>query len=124
MSNVDSLLTRMRYEVPQCRAVWVAKLDDGSLVGQSTEDPNMDLAIPCAMYANALQENAQGLALVGQGGETSEDIVVTIRSAFILVRMVGPRHYEGVIVSNSTVPSTARTFLKRHDAELVAALSS
>ena len=123
MPTLMSVLEKFRSEVPQFISTDIVEIDSGMSIGGAAVDPNFDAAAASASYAEVVKANARALDLLGLGGASTEDILITTTSAYLLLRMCGPNHYHGLAISRQGTLGFARTMMQRYSPALLQALS-
>ena len=122
--KVNEILAKLIGEVPQFIAADCADLETGSSVSEGTSiDRNLDPTMASGSYSEVLQANARALDFLGVGSDAFEDIVVTARDAFILVRPLGARHFVSLVLTRRGNLSLARAALAKYESALLEALS-
>jgi predicted regulator of Ras-like GTPase activity (Roadblock/LC7/MglB family) len=123
MAKIEDILARFMEEVPQFIATDCVNIETGLSVGGSTSiDPKFDASMASACYSEVIKSNARALDLLGIGSDTVEDILVTARDAYILVRVIGKEHYVSLVITRRGTLGLARAILKKYEPALLAAL--
>ena len=124
MSKVEDLLAQMRAEVSQFVALGVAELEGGVFVAGTAADPKYDLAAAGASYAGLVRSNVQALDLLELGSGTCEDVLITQREVYVLLRKLGTKHLMMLVLTRYASLGTARIAMTKYDPLLVDALSA
>jgi predicted regulator of Ras-like GTPase activity (Roadblock/LC7/MglB family) len=123
MSRLEDLIQMMRADLPGFIALGVVHIESGlSIAETSSSEQFWDTSISGPSYSEVIKSNAQALDLLGIGSHTCEDILISLKNAYFLVRMLGKEHYMGLAISKQTTLGFARTVMKKYDPLLVAAL--
>jgi predicted regulator of Ras-like GTPase activity (Roadblock/LC7/MglB family) len=122
MSNLDDLMKKFRSEVPHFVSTDIVNIDSGLSVAGGSVDPNFDASVASACYAEVVKSNAQALELIGLGANTSEDICISTRDAYILLRMLGREHYHGLAITKMGALGYARSIMRKYEPSFLQAL--
>lgn len=122
MRRLPELLARLRAELPHLVALMVVDLDTSSVVGGGSVDPGFDPAIAASGYTDVVRADVRLLEALGQGA--AEDILLTSAELYVVLRMIGPKHYVCAAVTRSGTPGFVRTLLRRQDAALREAIGA
>jgi len=122
MSRLEDLLLMMSAELPGFIATLVVEVESGMSVAQTSVDPNFDTSAASASYAEVVKANAQALDLLGIGAGTAEDILISLRNANFLIRVLGKDYYQGLAIARQTTLGFARAVMKKYDPLLMQAL--
>lgn len=122
MSNLDELMKKFRSEVPHFVSTDIVNIDSGLSVAGGSVDPNFDASVASACYAEVVKSNAQALELIGLGANTSEDICISTRDAYILLRMLGREHYHGLAITKMGALGYARSIMRKYEPSFLQAL--
>ncbi len=121
--KIEEILARFMEEVPQFIATDYVNIETGLSVGGSISiDPKFDASMASACYSEVVKSNTRALDLLGIGADSTEDILVTAREAYILVRMIGKEHYVSLVITRRGTLGLARAILKKYEGALLAAL--
>jgi predicted regulator of Ras-like GTPase activity (Roadblock/LC7/MglB family) len=96
MSSLQDVINRFRADVPHFVSTDVVEIDSGMSIAGGSVDPNFDASVASASYAEVVKSNARALDLLGIGASSTEDILITTTNAYLLLRMIGKRHYLGL----------------------------
>jgi predicted regulator of Ras-like GTPase activity (Roadblock/LC7/MglB family) len=122
MSKLDDLVKKFQTEVPHFVSTDIVDIDSGLSVAGGSIDPNFDSSVACACYCEVVKSNAQALDLLGLGANTSEDICVSTRDAYLLIRMLGGNHYHGLAITKMGALGYARSVMRKFEPLLLGAL--
>lgn len=120
--DLQSVLEELRREVDHLVATHVVDVESGMALGGLTTDPSFDSGAAAASYANVVKANSAALYFLGLDAYATEDIVVTTRTLYILIRMLGPRHYHSVAMSRQGSLGLARSIMSSYAARLMYAI--
>ncbi len=122
MSKLQDLITKFRADIPQFVSTDVVDIDAGMSIGGGSIDPNFDASVASASYAEVVKANAQALDLLGLGASSTEDILITTRDVYLLIRMLGKKHYHGLAITKQGTLGYARAIMKKYEPLLLAAV--
>jgi predicted regulator of Ras-like GTPase activity (Roadblock/LC7/MglB family) len=108
--------------VPHFVSTDIVNIDSGLSVAGGSVDPNFDASVASACYAEVVKSNAQALELIGLGANTSEDICISTRDAYILLRMLGREHYHGLAITKMGALGYARSIMRKYEPSFLQAL--
>ncbi len=117
MSTLQELLEKAAGEIPELIGTSIVNFDSGLAIATYSPDPNFDVTVASAAYSEVLKQNNKALELLGGPeivGET-EDILVTTDRAYILVRQLGEKHYQGVAMTRKGNLGLARVIMKKYE---------
>jgi predicted regulator of Ras-like GTPase activity (Roadblock/LC7/MglB family) len=122
MSKLDELITKFRADVPHFMATDIVQIDSGLSVAGGSVEPSFDSSLASACYADVVKSNTQALDLLGLGANTSEDILISTRDAFILLRLLGREHYHCLAITKHGALGYARSVMKKYEPHFLEAL--
>lgn len=123
--KIEEILARFMEEVPQFIATDCVHIESGLSVGGSTSiDPKFDASLASACFAEVMKSNARALDLLGIGSDSVEDILITTREAYILLRVIGKEHFVNLVITRRGTLGLARAIMKKYEANLIAALGT
>ncbi|HZF47345.1 MAG TPA: hypothetical protein VE093_01785 [Polyangiaceae bacterium] len=123
MSKLDDLIKKFREEIPHFIATDVVNIETGLSVAGGSVDPDFDASVAAACYAEVTKSNRQALDLLGLGGQTTEDILVSTREAYLLLRLIGNDHYHGLAITKHGALGYARSVMKKYEPKLLDAIN-
>jgi predicted regulator of Ras-like GTPase activity (Roadblock/LC7/MglB family) len=121
-ADIQTVLEEMRREVDHLVAIHVVDVESGMALAGLTSDPNFDSGAAAASYANVVKANSAALYFLRLDTYATEDIVVTTRTIYILIRMLGPRHYFSIAMSRQGSLGLARSIMSSYAPRLVFAI--
>jgi len=121
-SKLDEILEKIRVEVPQFVSTDIVDLGSGMAIASVAVDPNFDAGLASACYAEVVKSNARALDLLGLGATTTEDILVTAKDRYILLRTIGDFHFLDLAITTKGTLGLARAIMKKHEQGLIDAL--
>jgi predicted regulator of Ras-like GTPase activity (Roadblock/LC7/MglB family) len=124
MSNLLEVINRFRSEIPHFISTDVVEIDSGMSIAGGSVDPNFDASVASACFAEVVKSNARALDLLGVGADSTEDILITTTNAYLLIRMIGHRHYLGVALGRQGTLGFARAIMVKYAPAIMAALPS
>ena len=123
MADLQAVLQELQREIDHLVANHVVDVESGMPLYGITNDPSFDSGAAAASYANVVKANSAALYFLGLDTYATEDIVVTTRNLYILIRMLGPRHYHSVAMGKQGSLGLARPIMNSYAPRLVCALS-
>lgn len=122
MSKLHEIINRFRAEIPHFISTDLVHIESGLSLGGGSSDPNFDASVASASYAEVVKANSQALDLLGVGAHTTEDILVSTRDAYLLIRLLGKDHYLGLAISRQGTLGFARAVMKKYEPLLLGAI--
>jgi predicted regulator of Ras-like GTPase activity (Roadblock/LC7/MglB family) len=122
MSRLDDLVAKFRADIPHFVSTDIVQIESGLSVAGGSIDPNFDSSLASACYSEVVKSNAQALDLLGLGANSSEDILVSTRDAYLLLRMVGREHYHGLAITKHGALGYARSVMKKYEPQFLDAI--
>ncbi len=113
-SALNAVIAEFRSEVEHFIATDIVNIASGMSIGGAAVDPNFDASLASAAYADVVKANRRALDLLGLGADTCEDILITTNNAFLLVRLLGTEHYQGLAIGRKATLGLARAILKKY----------
>lgn len=123
-NTLDDLIAKFRSDVPHFISTDVVNIESGMSIGGGSIDPNFDASLAAACYAEVVKANAQALDLLGLGAHTSEDILISTRDAYLLMRFLGKEHYHGLAITKHGALGYARSVMKKYEGPFLEAIKS
>jgi predicted regulator of Ras-like GTPase activity (Roadblock/LC7/MglB family) len=125
MSNpLFDILNRFKAEVPHFISTDIVEIESGMSIAGGSVDPTFDASVASACYAEVVKSNARALDLIGIGANSTEDILITTTNAYLLLRMIGNRHYLGLALSRQGTLGFARALMVKYAPMVLKALPS
>jgi predicted regulator of Ras-like GTPase activity (Roadblock/LC7/MglB family) len=115
-------VNRLKAEVPHFISTDVVDIDSGLSIAGGSIDPNFDASVASACYAEVVKSNARALDLIGIGANATEDILITTHNAYLLLRMIGQRHYLGLALGRQGTLGFARALMVKYAPYVLKAL--
>lgn len=123
-SNLQAVLQELKRELDHLAATHVVDIESGMPLCGISNDPTFDSGAAAASYANVVKANAAALYFLGFDPNSTEDIVVTTRTLYILIRMLGPRHYHSIAMGKQGSLGLARNIMNSYAPRLLYAIPS
>jgi predicted regulator of Ras-like GTPase activity (Roadblock/LC7/MglB family) len=123
MSKLEEIIQKFRQEIPHFIATDVVNIETGLSVAGGSVDPDFDASVAAACYAEVTKSNKQALDLLGLGGHTTEDILVSTREAYLLLRLIGNDHFHGLAITKHGALGYARSVMKKYEPKLLEAIN-
>lgn len=112
--SLQQMLERFSAEVPHFVSTDIVDTESGLSIGGVTADATFDAAAAAASYAEVIKASQQTSQLLGFGRESTEDILITLRDVYVLLRMLGPDYYQGLAVNRAGNLGLARALMKKY----------
>jgi len=122
MATLFELIQQFRSEIPQFISTDIVEIETGMSIAGGSVDPTFDSSAASACYAEVVKSNSRALDIMGIGAGNCEDILITTKGAFLLLRMIGPRHYHGVAITRQGTLGYARTIMQKYAPMILQAL--
>jgi len=116
------IVNQFRNDVPQFVSTDLVHIESGLSLGGGSIDPNFDASVASASYSELVKSNARALDLLGAGAASTEDILITTKDLYILIRMVGRDHYHGLAITRQGTLGYARAIMKKYEGQFLDAL--
>lgn len=116
---LQDAIERFRSEVPAFISTDVVSIASGMSIGGGSIDPRFDANVASASYAEVVKSNARALQLLGMPADSTEDILITTKSAYILIRLLGRDFYHGLAIGRNGNLGLARVLMKKYEAEFL-----
>ncbi len=125
MANVDieKVVKEIFDEVRESIAVSIVRLEDGMDISSHSTMEDFDPAVASAAYASVIKSHFEAVELIGPKlvGET-EDILFTMENIYILLRLIGEKHFIIIAITKKGNLSLARVQMKKYEPLFVQAL--
>lgn len=122
MSALDTVLQDLARDVDHLIATYVVDIDSGMPLAGVSNEPNLDAIAASASYAQVVKANASALRFLGIDPATTEDIVITTRDFYVLIRHLGAEQFHGVTIGKQASLGLTRSTMAKYAARLVAAI--
>jgi predicted regulator of Ras-like GTPase activity (Roadblock/LC7/MglB family) len=122
MPKLNEVLAKFRAEVPHFVSTDIVHIESGLSLGGESIDPNFNSSLASACYAVVVKSNAQALDLLGLGAQSSEDILISSRDSYLLIRMLGEEHFHGLAITKQSAFGYARSVMKKYEPLLLEAI--
>lgn len=122
MNSLHKLLESFRQEVPEFISTDIVNIESGLSIGGGSTDPDFDASVAAASYAEVVKANSRALELLGLGGSTTEDILISTERVYILIRPMGVDYYQVLAVGRRGNLGLARAIMKKYEPKLLAAI--
>ena len=122
VSKLQEALDQFRQEVPEFVSTDIVSVDSGLSIGGATNDPEFDASVAAASYSEVVKSNQRALDLLGLGGESTEDILITTHQNYILIRILGGEYYHLVAIARRGNLGLARAIMKKYEPRLLQAV--
>jgi predicted regulator of Ras-like GTPase activity (Roadblock/LC7/MglB family) len=122
MSRLQEILDRFRDEVPEFVSTDVVNIESGLSIGGGSSDVGFDSSLASATSAEVVKANRNALELLGLGADSTEDILISTESVYLLIRMLGEEYYHVLAVRRKGNLGLSRAIMKKHQPRLMAAL--
>jgi predicted regulator of Ras-like GTPase activity (Roadblock/LC7/MglB family) len=122
MSRLEELVERFRKEIPHFVSTDIVQIESGLSVAGGSVDPNFDSSLASACYADVVKSNSQALDLLGLHAQSSEDILISTREVYVLLRNIGRDHFLCLAVTKHGALGYARSIMKKYEPLFLAAM--
>ena len=122
VSKLQEALDQFRQEVPEFVSTDIVSVDSGLSIGGATNDADFDASVAAASYSEVVKSNQRALDLLGLGGESTEDILITTHQNYILIRILGGEYYHLVAIARRGNLGLARAIMKKYEPRLLQAV--
>lgn len=122
MSPLQEILDSLRADVPEFVSTDVVSVESGLSIGGATADVGFDSSLASATSAEVVKANRNALELLGLGADSTEDILISTESVYLLMRMLGGEYYHVLAVRRKGNLGLSRAIMKRHQPRLMAAV--
>ena len=113
--SLHDAIEMFKSEIPAFVSTDIVSIASGMSIGGGSIDPNFDATVASASYAEVVKSNARALKLLGIDPDSTEDILITTRSAFILIRLLGREYYHGLAIGTDGNLGLARVIMKKYE---------
>lgn len=121
LEDLAKLLDELAGEVPDILAAGIVRISDEQLLVESARDPLFPGSI--SSYSAVVKSHQMVAELMGGGAcGNTEDLLITLEKAYILIRMLGSAHFQGLIVPRPGNPALTRLVMQRFEPLLLEAL--
>ncbi len=114
MLSIDDIIQEFRSEIPSFISTDIVHIDSGMSIGGGSVDPNFDASVASASYAEVVKTNRRALDLLGLNPHSTEDILITTDSAYLLIRLLGLDYYHGLAISRDGNLGLSRAIIKKY----------
>lgn len=124
--GLENLIDRFCREVEGFIATSVIRRQDGSMVDGRSADPRLDAAAAAGCYASVVDSHFAAMEKLGAGeawGGT-EDILITTANTYLLIRLLGDRHYHWLAVSSESNLALCRLLMRSYESALLSGLAN
>lgn len=97
--TLHEAIDRFRAEVNAFVSTDIVDIQSGMSIGGGSIDPNFDATVASASYAEVVKSNARALKLLGIDPVSTEDILITTKHAYLMIRLLGTQYYHGLAIS-------------------------
>lgn len=113
MDRISQVLEKFRDEVPEFVSTDIVNIESGLSIGGSSVNFDFDASVASASYAEVVKSNARALDLLGLGAESTEDILISTASVYLLIRLLGAEYYQILAISRKGNLGLARAIMKK-----------
>jgi predicted regulator of Ras-like GTPase activity (Roadblock/LC7/MglB family) len=123
ITSLPEILDAFRADVPGFVSTDIVEVESGLSISGGSVDPNFDASVASASYAEVVKSNARALQLLGMESSTTEDVLITTKSTYFLIRMLGATHYHLLAISRQGNLGLARVIMKRYEPQFLQAIA-
>ena len=113
--SLHDAIELFKSEVPSFVSTDIVSIASGMSIGGGSIDPKFDATVASASYAEVVKSNARALQLLGLDPNSTEDILITTQTTFILLRLLGRDYYHGLAISKDGNLGLARVIMKKYE---------
>ena len=117
--SLQDAIEAFKSQVPSFISTDIVDTSSGMSIGGASANPDFDGSAASASFAEVVKANARALDLVGLGSDSTEDILITTKDAFLLLRVLG-NHFHGLAVGKDANLGLARVLMKKHEKNILA----
>ena len=117
-------IEQFKSEVADFVSTDIVNISSGLSIGGGSVDPRFDATVASASYAEVVKSNARALQLLGIDPYSTEDILITTSSAYLLIRLLGRDYYHGLAITKAGNLGLARVIMKKYEPVFFEALRS
>lgn len=121
---LHDVIERFRSEVPAFVSTDIVNITSGMSIGGGSVDPRFDATVASASYAEVVKSNTRALQLLGMDPDSTEDILITTRSTYILLRLLDGEYYHGLAIGKDGNLGLARVIMKKYEPVFVDGIRS
>lgn len=120
--SIEQLIEKFRGEVTNFMATAIVDIKSGFAVVGGSSDPSFDATVASPTYAEVVKSNARALKLLGIDPRSTEDILITTTSAYLMIRLLGTNYYHGLAITREGNLGLARVIMKKYEPAFLNAL--
>jgi predicted regulator of Ras-like GTPase activity (Roadblock/LC7/MglB family) len=122
ITSLPEILDAFRADVPGFVSTDIVEVESGLSISGGSIDPNFDASVASASYAEVVKSNSRALQLLGMDNASTEDILITTKGTYFLIRMLGSHHYHLLAISRQGNLGLARVIMKRYEPQFLQAI--
>jgi CheY-like chemotaxis protein len=123
--DLRPLIDRFSQEVDGFLATCVVRRRDRAAFGGTSVEPRIDAAEAARTFAGVVESHFAAIDRLGLesswGG--TEDLLITLDNAYVLIRLLGTEHYHWLAVSGNANLALCRFLMRGHEAFFLGALA-
>lgn len=116
--NLDDELRTLHNDLPGFVSTDVVSIDSGLSIGGWSADRSFDASLVSATSAEIVKANRRSLDLLGYEADSTEDILITTRELYLLIRMLDQSYYHVLALSRTGNLGLARAVMRRMQPKL------
>lgn len=122
MEDLEKLTDELAGEIEGVLASGIVRLSDGHSLCERASDPAF--APPLASYAAVVRSHLAAVELLGGSGTLggTEDLLIFLEKAHLLIRLLGPDHFHALLLTKSANPALARFVMRSYEPFLLEVL--
>lgn len=122
MADIERLIDEMSGELSGVLSAGVVRLSDGWSLAERSSDPIFTSSL--AAYAPVVRSHVQAAERMADPGRlgSTEDLLIFLEKAFLLVRLLGPDHFQALLLDKPANPALARLVMQQYEPLLLEAL--
>ena len=113
--SLHEAIERFRSEVPAFVSTDIVNITSGMSIGGGSVDPKFDATVASASYAEVVKANSRALQLLGMDRDSTEDILITTGSMYILLRLLDREYFHDLAIGKDGNLGLARVIMKKYE---------
>ena len=123
IASLPEILQAFRVDVPGFVSTDIVEVESGLSISGGSIDPSFDASVAAASYSEVVKSNSRALELLSMDPSSTEDILITTKSTYFLIRTLGSSHYHLLAISRQGNLGLARVIMKRYEAQFLQAIA-
>jgi predicted regulator of Ras-like GTPase activity (Roadblock/LC7/MglB family) len=123
IASLPEILQAFRVDVPGFVSTDIVEVESGLSISGGSIDPSFDASVAAASYSEVVKSNSRALELLSMDPASTEDILITTKTTYFLIRTLGSSHYHLLAISRQGNLGLARVIMKRYEAQFLQAIA-